>query len=342
MLATRMLYRTPNPTGIYVPLGAEGYNANGNVVIPVFEEGWLYGTQGQVVFKGNPTGRDFDTVLHNLKEAEVLLVAPGGGGGGGSSSSNRGAGGGGAGGVLYTSAYTVPSSLEVKIEGVGAGGAPGNHGVTGGICKFGALEAYGGGFGSRGIAGSAAQDAGDGGSGGGGGDHMSGTSNGGTGVTGQGHDGADRVSSGGAGGGGSGGGGAGTAGIQSTGYIGGAGGDPAMYFGFPYAKGGRGGDFNAIGDSGVAGRPHTGDGGGGGRRGDSGKDGGYGLIIVRWGGYNKKYVHLYGGNATVSGSASDGGVCIAALAFPAVNASGMTKSNGRLIIDMMCDNPMDN
>lgn len=339
MLATRMRYRTPfNPPGIYVPLGAEGYDADGNVVVPVFEEGWLYGIAGQVIFKGAPTARDFGTVSHTLEEAEVLVIAPGGGGGGGAPTVNRGAGGGGAGGVVYNSAYTVPASLSVIIQAPGTGGTSGNNGVSGGGSQFGSLIATGGGYGARGAQ-LTAVNAGNGGSGGGGGDHATGISYGGTGVAGQGNNGANRPSSAGVGGGGSGGGGAGSAGIQSTTGTGANGGDPVTYFGFPYAKGGRGGDFNTIGVSGVEGRPHTGDGGGGGKRQDTGKNGGYGIIIVRWGGYNKNYIHLLGGSVEISASASNGGVCNAVTTFPAVSATGLTRSNGTLIIDMKCDNP---
>lgn len=341
MLATRMLYKTPyNPPGIYVPLGAEGYDANGNVVVPVFEEGWLYGEAGQVVFKGSTTTRDFGTLTHTLTDlvAEVLVVAPGGGGGGGANAVNRGAGGGGAGGVIYNNSFTIPSSLAAVIQTPGTGGAIENNGVSGGSSQFGSLIATGGGYGAR-AAQATAVNAGNGGSGGGGGDSSGGISYGGTGVAGQGNYGANRQSSLGAGGGGSGGGGAGSPGNTCITYTGANGGDPATYFGFPYARGGRGGDYNTAGVSGVEGRPHTGDGGGGGKRGDSGKAGGHGIIILRWGGYNKNYVHLFGGSVEITSSASNGGVCNATTTFPAVNATGLTRSNGRLIIDLKCDNP---
>ena len=37
--------------GLYVPVGAEGYNRRGSLVIDLASEGWLRDSSGQVIFK---------------------------------------------------------------------------------------------------------------------------------------------------------------------------------------------------------------------------------------------------------------------------------------------------
>jgi hypothetical protein len=240
-------------------------------------------------------------------DVEVLLVG-GGGGGGGST-----AGGGGAGGVLYVPVYSVtPGEVTVTVGAGGAGSRFSDAGTvnntSGGNSVFGALTAFGGGYGASGRP-SGSRAAAGGGSGGGGGYYVGNdipTLAAAAGTVGQGFAGGAAVSSattpGGYGGGG--GGGAGGAGQafgaagSGVGGNGGAGvtssisGTARVYGGGGGGSGNSGGGAGGSGGGGAGG--NTGDGspgtantgGGGGASGTyqsgSGAAGGSGIVIVRY------------------------------------------------------------
>ncbi len=278
---------------IYVPLGAEGYDMNGNLVIAEGQEGTLSSSRGQVVFK---EAKNYGSVSISSGDFEVLIVAGGGGGGAGftTSSSNRAGGGGGAGGLIYLEEISLSQGSYSVI--VGAGGAVETQG---GNSQFSNSIAIGGGY----------ANAGDGGSGGGGGyDHRPGNS----GTQGQGHDGGNGAMDRGGGGGG-----AAQAGQHVPDDKGGDGGDGLKYFGTYYAGGGGGGagrnwDRGVGGKGGgghgsisctpygpsdsTSGTNYLGGGGGGASASATGgcnfmapSPGGSGIVIVRWGGYDFDY-----------------------------------------------------
>jgi hypothetical protein len=197
--------------------------------------------------------------------ALALIVA--GGGGGAQTAGNTWAGGGGAGGLILS---TIPLTQGIYTVNVGAGGGNNTNGQTSSIAG---LTALGGGRGGRGSA------AGDGGSGGGGGDGGSS----GLGTLGQGNNGG--------GGSNGGGGGAGSAGTSTSGGSGSfislfstIGGSPEGWF----AGGGAGalvsiGGIGGGGNIGITGSANTGGGGGAGPGGFvAGKNGGSGIIAIRY------------------------------------------------------------
>ncbi len=223
---------------------------------------------------------------------EVLVVGGGGGGGGADNGTGAG-GGGGAGGLLYTNLAVTAGNYAVTVGAGGAGGvAKGNNASAGLNSAFGALIALGGGRGDRTVATSA------GGSGAGGfGRGMAGGSatQPGSASGGYGHAGGNSASNPGGGGGGGAGsvgssGGAADGGNGGSGfatflsgssmtYAGGGGGgcQSGGMYGIATAGGGDGGAYHA---SGTNATPNTGGGGGGGGLGESGGNGGSGIVIV--------------------------------------------------------------
>ena len=250
-----------------------------------------------------------------LSTVEVLVVAGGGGGGGGT------AGGGGAGGLIYNSNFTVTPGSALTVT-VGAGGTGKVYSVSntagdnGGNSVFGSLTAIGGGGGGNR---DTVEVGKNGGSGGGGGGDDVGVNSAGTGTSGQGFAGGTGRGGGGYSAGG-GGGGAGASGQASPSIsLGGNGGD-GLGFNisgtFAYYGGGGGGGSHSgkssggIGgggaggsiysDNAVAGTTNTGGGGGGGAGGAgivAGKNGGSGIVIVRYPGPQK----AIGGTVTSRG-----------------------------------------
>lgn len=250
---------------IFVPVGAEGYDANGNLVIARADSGTLTGESGQVVFLDD---KDYGEVPMNIGEADVLIV--GGGGAGGSGENNNqesGGGGGGAGGLIYIESYNLSSIAQVKV---GHGGNIENG--VGNDSQFIDLIAYGGGSGAHGTFGYSNPGY-SGGSGGGG----ARSGNGGSSILGQG-------SNGGNGSGEFGGGGGGYLTVGGTPMAGQGG----IFYGSAYAVGGLGGGVGL--NSGKNALDNTGSGGGGGESNSGaiklGGAGGSGIIIIRWGGYS--------------------------------------------------------
>jgi prepilin-type N-terminal cleavage/methylation domain-containing protein len=289
-----------------VPVGAEAYDKDGNLVISLEETGEINTQEaGMIVFK---TAKDYGEITAVPGEYEVLVVAGGGGGGGDLGATNNEGAGGGAGGFIDKSginAITV-NTTSVAVE-VGDGGAGANAATTTGSngenTTFGSLVALGGGGGGTG---NTPIDGADGGSGGGGSNGQNGNSatggsatqpgsaSGGYGYAG-GNVGGVHYNAG-AGGGGAGGIGGNPPSSGGSDGIGGNGGLGKQISGGWYASGGagagRGGHGTASagggGDGGTSpedGVSNTGGGGGGGYAAIGGK-GGSGIVIVRWGGYS--------------------------------------------------------
>ena len=231
-------------------------------------------------------------------QVEVLVVAGGGGGG------YDNGGGGGAGGLLYASSYGVAQGTGITVT-IGAGGVGGPNGSTkgtnGGNSVFGGLTALGGGGG-----GSDVNRVGLNGGSGGGTARAEGGSASGLGTPGQGNNGGSAPTSPSTVNGG-GGGGAGQVGETSTvANRGGNGGNGLVYsingFSTYYAGGGGGGSASGesrtngglggggFGSTGnvynpTGGTDYLGGGGGGGPGSTSprdGKNGGIGIVIVRY------------------------------------------------------------
>jgi hypothetical protein len=229
---------------------------------------------------------------------EVLVVAGGGGGG------YDNGGGGGAGGLLYVSSYGVSQGTGITVT-IGAGGVGGPNGYTkgtnGGNSVFGGLTALGGGGGASDV-----NTLGLNGGSGGGSARTGGTGAKGLGTPGQGNDGGNSPTSPVVVNGG-GGGGAGQVGeTSSTANKGGNGGNGLPYsisgFSTYYAGGGGGGSASSeartngglggggFGSQGNVYNPTTGTnylgGGGGGGPGSTsprdGKNGGDGIVILRY------------------------------------------------------------
>jgi hypothetical protein len=251
-------------------------------------------------------------------KVEVLCVA---GGGGGAS------GGGGAGGLLYDSAFSVPSNSTINLT-VGAGGTSGNcdtisgsQAIQGQNSTFGALTSVGGGKGGQA---GAYETGGNGGSGGGAAANGAAANNGGSGTSGQGNDGGGNggftTSPFGVGGGG----GAGSVGVTATSaraFPGGSGLSYSISGESKFYSGGGGGgayygSLNGIGGSGVGGDgakdaglginaiPNTGSGGGGGSAAKLAGNGSNGTVIVRYPAtdYNVELLIVAGGGG--------GGYCL--------------------------------
>jgi hypothetical protein len=235
----------------------------------------------------------------SITGAEVLVVA---GGGGGSSTIG---GGGGAGGLVYASSQSFSSNVAAIVGAGGLFGADYTNANNGTNSTFGSLTvAVGGGYGSGG----GGSNAGGAGGSGGGAGYNSGNFAGGTATSGQGNAGGGTGSTNNGGGGGGGVGavgqtagsnfaGAGGAGLNtysawasatSTGasgyYAGGGGGGARNSTSTTYGAGGAGGGGNGgNGIAATAGTANTGGGGGGGGTVNSaGKNGGSGIIIVRY------------------------------------------------------------
>ncbi len=264
--------------------------------------GFFDGTaeKGMIVFK---TPGTYSITPEQGGSVEVLVV--GGGGGGGSY------GGAGAGGLILENNFLL-TSMATTVT-VGVGGVPNNaasprYGSQGGNSVFSSLIAIGGGGG-----GAFNASGGAGGSGGGVGGANNASYSGGIAEDEQGNAGGSLIWSSGTWFGGGGGGftAAGGDSTQTNGGVGGDGSLTANTFGFRYAGGGGGatnGASPAVGGAGGAGGGGNGGtrdqaggggvantGGGGGGAGWSGSEprnggvGGAGIVIVRWGGYNKNY-----------------------------------------------------
>lgn len=253
-------------------------------------------TVGMAVWK---TPGTYAITAQNTAEIDAILVVAGGGSGG----VGHG-GGGGAGGVLLSSGSMVAGgkSIAVVVGSGGTAGAASNssaNGVQGGNSQFGCVWALGGGRG-----GLVFGPGGNGGSGGGGSRGVAGGS--GVSVPLQGYTGGAGADSspwlGGGGGGAS---------ENAKGANGIDGGDGVTHWGFAYGGGGGGGSEggtagvggaggggagrNSAATAAVSGTANTGGGGGGSGTGggattygESGA-GGHGIVIVRWGGYDKHY-----------------------------------------------------
>jgi type II secretory pathway pseudopilin PulG len=112
---TACYYASESSTAISweVPVGAEGYDKDGNLEISEEATGTLEDTAGMVVFK---TAKGYGDVVTSGGTFEVLVVGGGGAGGSG----QAGAGGGG-GGLLYDATLSVETS-PVAVSVGAAGG----------------------------------------------------------------------------------------------------------------------------------------------------------------------------------------------------------------------------
>ena len=269
----------------------QGVIATGGTVYDVDVEGTTYRVH---VFTA--TGTSTFSVLQG-GEAEYLIVAGGGGGGRGS---NYG-GGGGAGGLVSGKSNISPGNFDVTVGNGGAGASSrpsrGENGSNSSISSVAAVAIGGGGGGAQ----RDIPEGKDGGSGGGAGWNNP-PASGGSGVSGQGNDGGSGNTSPNAGGGG---GGAGETpnsvsptdggiGLSTsiagnyTFYAGGGGGSNQQESsgGGDIPEGGLGGGgrgmiYNEDGQN-TSGVPNTGGGGGAGGNADTGKDGGSGIVIIRY------------------------------------------------------------
>ena len=260
------------------------------------------GSGGNITYYGPYTIHSFTgsaTFTPSFTGPVEVLIAAGGGGGG-----YDNGGGGGAGGLLYASSYGVAQGTGITVT-IGAGGVGGPNGSTkgtnGGNSVFGGLTALGGGGG-----GSDVNRVGLNGGSGGGTARAEGGSASGLGTPGQGNNGGSAPTSPSTVNGG-GGGGAGQVGETSTvANRGGNGGNGLVYsingFSTYYAGGGGGGSASGesrtngglggggFGSTGnvynpTGGTDYLGGGGGGGPGSTSprdGKNGGIGIVIVRY------------------------------------------------------------
>ena len=246
----------------------------------------------------NVVPREFSISSNIIVSAEYLVVAGGGGGGLGNGSYREGGGGGGAGGYrtgTFTFAPSTQYTLAVGAKGIGKVTGSTGYGANGGDSILDTITSKGGGGGAPHDANGVA-----GGSGGGAG--CQGTSGGTATPSGQGNNGGQGYvgSAAGAGGGG----GAGGAGSNGTsGANGGPGGagisSSISGSAFVYAAGGGGGGHIGSGAAGgvgagrgggqqaqvtpTAASDNTGSGGGGGTDNDKpGKDGGSGVVILKY------------------------------------------------------------
>ncbi len=143
---------TSSCIAIDVPVGAEGYDSSGTLVIAESESGTLTENSGKIIFK---EVKNYGTISSYVEKTAYVLVV----GGGGSGSPCMGAGGG-AGGLIFRDDFDLSSNFNVVV---GAGGnaqsdtVPGNNGED---SILGSLVALGGGGGGY-------RDGLDGGSGGG-------------------------------------------------------------------------------------------------------------------------------------------------------------------------------
>lgn len=281
--------------------------------------GLYFDADGNLVFSGC-TGTNDVVMLGPIASTEypidILLV--GGGGGTGPRS-----GGGGAGGFRYLTGVTTGFGSYTITVGAGGTATATNPTNDGGDSSLigGTLSYTADGGGGAGIHTGTAQDGRDGGSGGGGAGSESGQSVGGTGTAGQGYDGGDGWLYDGYGWGGGGGGGASQAGADAIQTKAGDGGDGeacSITGSEVYYAGGGGGGCHV--DSGGAGSGGTGGGGdgtnfsnptsntngtdglGGGAGGGSvsgvGRDGGDGVVIVRY--LTSNFPSSTGGNDVIT------------------------------------------
>lgn len=240
------------------------------------------------------------TPTENLSGVEYLVVAGGGGGGydsggaggaGGYRSSVVGESSGGGASAESTLSLTASTNYTVTIGAGGNGGTSLNTRTSGSDSVFGSITATGGGRGGDGVSGGVGSS---GGSGGGGG--SIGSAAGGAGTTGQGYAGGAGINNDTETGGGGGAGAVGVAGVGGgigvassiTGtsiYRAGGGGGGAVVAIRPGGQGGGGnGARNGVAVA-TAGEANTGGGGGGSGSSSGylvGKNGGSGIVIVRY------------------------------------------------------------
>ena len=254
-------------------------------------------TGGTITQSGGYTIHTFTTsgtfTANVALNAQVLVVAGGGGGAWGNTASVAGGGGGGGGFVTNNAVAVSTGSYTVTTGTGGIGGVGrGSTATNGGNSSFGSLVTTTGGGGGGEWNNNAASAVGsNGGSGGGGGTAGAG----GTATAGQGFaGGSGGQSSHDSGGGGGGAGGAGESRSNGGASVGGAGGaglaSSISGSSVTYAGGGGGvGDSGGAGGNGgggaqgVAGTANTGGGGGGGSNVSSdGKNGGSGIVIIRY------------------------------------------------------------
>ena len=278
---------THSATAPSSPVDGDMWFDSANKKLYIYDSGWqkiqaLFSASGGTTWdSGGYRYHKFTTsstfqVQTGDKEIEYVLVA-GGGAGGGSDPGLGGGGGGGAGGMI-TGTFNVSAGNYSLIVGAGGAGNYRTRGSSGGNTTGFGVTAIGGGGGGDGDAGGASSGL-SGGSGGGGGYRTYTTqANGGAGTSGQGY-----AGSGVWGGSASGGGGGGKAGpgSQNTGSGGGSGGiggpGLAWFDGVTYAKGGQGGA-----SSGITGASNTGNGGDGMYADSTGKNGGSGVVVLRY------------------------------------------------------------
>ncbi|MDD4409861.1 MAG: type II secretion system protein [Candidatus Pacebacteria bacterium] len=220
-------------------------------------------TSNRYMLTGSPTSSTTWTVPAGVTEIEYLVVGGGGAGGSNTGTGGVGSGGGGAGGLLHNSLTVVPGSTHALAIGAGGIAYTGNsNGGSGADSSFDSVIALGGGGG----AGTVNPTIGlTGGSGGG---STGAAARGGYGTPGQGNNGG--VGEYGNGGGGGGAGGVGASVTPGPGVV---------VFGGTYARGGGGTISTGVGESG------TGNGGGGGYGTTTiypGRNGGSGVVIIRF------------------------------------------------------------
>lgn len=261
-----------------VPVGAEAYDADGELVVAENVEDTFWDSAGMIVFKA-PGNYEVNAVGGAY---EILMVAGGGGSGIGTTHAEYTGGGGAGGGLIHIAGYLLQSGKTNITVGNGGSGSTstsskGNRGEDTLLEEL--ITKGGGGGGSSGN-----PHGYSGGCGGGGGRYTTWYGNGGDGVQpdqegdsgeyGYGREGAAGSSSGAGGGGG-------TLNAGST-TSGGAG---RTRFGTMYGRGG------GAHDSGDDARAHCGDGGRarGATSSEAGRAGTAGIVILRWGGYAHDY-----------------------------------------------------
>jgi len=303
-----------------VPSAVYGQTAGDTISIQVFnQDGTPSSNSINKTVQGLPTGGTITTFgsyrVHAFTSsatftvpsglsitADTLVVAGGAAGGQHNSFSNYG-GGGGAGGLIYDTSRSVTSGSYSVVVGAGGSGPDANdRGNNGGNSTVFGLSAIGGGGGGHQDTTNAGKS---GGSGGGGSYPTYGSAPGGAGTSGQGYAGGRGDEGPNSSGGGGGAGGVGLDGDGGALPSGGPGLNMSSYFGTSYGEsgwfagggsgihqagytpgvggqggGGDGGNYNN--SLATAGSANTGGGGGGGSSVQSGRNGGSGIVIVRY------------------------------------------------------------
>lgn len=272
------------------------------------------------------------------KVVEALIV--GGGGAGGPSTG----GGGGAGGVVYGEVLLHAGTYPIVIGAGGVDGTISTYGDGQPSKAFG-ITAFGGGKGGATEASSVTENAHSGGSGGGGQAYTSANTGVGSGTLGQGHAGGVGNPGGSSGGGGGAGEAGGTSALSDGGdgveidisgtptYYGGGGGGAISGIGGL----GGGGNGGASSGSAVPGTPNTGGGGGGGWRHDedSGREGGSGIVIVRFPTSSFASVNVTGVGNTVGVDGDDTVVTFIVDGDLILSEEGSVAVNNILLVDAL-------